>query len=156
MNSKLEYRIARLEKLIKEQRRFVMKKSSRKTLKERLSKRADELLGKALDDICHKESDKEIVSVLELKKALKNIEKGAKDLECDFNLSPFNSGRIFNVDEFCDKATKDWNLFDDENSYLEIFWVDGEPGDNYMLCLRDFDDEDVLDGLAEFIFIPYL
>ena len=55
----------------------------------------------------------------------------------------------FTVDEFMVKASK---LFRDDSIYLSIDFVDGDPGDQYMLCIHDYDDPEAMEECAQFLF----
>jgi len=123
-----------------------------KLLKEFVTKN-DARLGKELDDVCAKLTARELDSVQTLKEALRRIEDGADKLNCDFSLvvRGDNGYREISIDKLCDRA-KDW--LDDGHTYLAVEWVDGEPGDEHMLVFRDWDDEDMVEECAQFMFSP--
>lgn len=100
----------------------------------------DREIGERLDAICEKHQDLELERMSDVRKVLKEIEKDARKL--GFALEVNNHS----VDEFCDM----YDLEDDE--YLEIFWIDGEPGDEWALVSRSFDDEDKLELAGDFYF----
>ena len=114
----------------------------------------DRALAKQLDDICSSVSGREIESPDQLRTILSRIERGAESLGCRFKLSLMDgvSGSPhydeYTVDEFCVKARR-WLK---GSTYLSVDFVDGEPGDQFMLCIHDYEDEDVMDECAQFIF----
>ena len=114
----------------------------------------DRAIAKQLDDICSSVSGREIENPDQLRSILSRIERGADDLGCRFKLSLMDgvSGSPhydeYTVDEFCVKARR-WLK---GSTYLSVDFVDGEPGDQFMLCLHDYEDEDVMDECAQFIF----
>lgn len=109
---------------------------------------------KTLDYVCSRQSGLELDSELRLMKALKEISLVASKLGYDFKLSVMDgvSGsphyKDMSVDAFCKKA-KSWLR---DSTYLSVDYVDGDPGDQYMLCFHDYDDPDVMDECAQFIF----
>lgn len=112
----------------------------------------DRMLAKKLDDLCYKQADNIAEDVGDLKKILSAIESGAKDLGCDFHLLVMDGvngsphyGEL-TVDAFCDKA-KDWM----KESTISVDFVDGEPGDRYMLCFHGEKPDDI-DECAQFLF----
>ena len=123
-----------------------------KLLKEFVTKN-DVRLGKALDDVCAKVAERELDSAKAIEKALRVIEKGAKDLNCDFSLvvRGDNGYREISIEELCDRA-EDW--LDDGHTYISVEWVEGEPGDNYMLVFKDMEDDELMEECAKFMFSP--
>ena len=115
---------------------------------------SDLVLADKLDDLCRTEADKEFETVTSLKEALRKIERGADKLGCLFKLALMNGVTgsphydEYSVDEFCVKA-KRWLR---DSTYLSIDFVDGDPGDMFMLCFHDYDDPDVMEECAQFIF----
>ena len=109
---------------------------------------------KTLDYICSRQSGIELDSELRLMKALKEISLGASKLGYKLKLSIMDgmSGsphyKDMSVDAFCKKA-KSWLR---DSTYLSVDYVDGDPGDQYMLCFHDYEDPDVMDECAQFIF----
>lgn len=114
----------------------------------------DSALAKQLDDICSSVSGREIENTDQLRTILSKIERGAESLGCRFKLALMDgvSGsphyEEYSVDEFCVKARR-WLK---GSAYLSVDFVDGDPGDQFMLCIHDYEDEDVMDECAQFIF----
>ena len=123
-----------------------------KLLKEFVTKN-DVRLGKALDDVCAKVAERELDSAKAIEKALRVIEKGAKALNCDFSLvvGGDRGHREISIEELCDRA-EDW--LNDGHTYLSVEWVEGEPGDNYMLVFKDMEDDELMEECAKFMFSP--
>ena len=90
----------------------------------------DREIGKRLDALCQRHSEREFETVKDACRALKAIEHDARKLGFDFKVNNKT------VDMFCDSI----ELEGDE--YLEIMWIDGEPGDSYCLVVREYDDDD--------------
>lgn len=99
-----------------------------------------------LDEICWKESERELETERDVRRALYRIERAAGDMGVTFGLVA--DGRIYTVDELISRVAH--NL--DEGCYFEVMWVDGEDGEHYVLVLRDWDDPDVLEEIAYFLF----
>lgn len=116
---------------------------------------SDRSLAKRVDDLCRSVSGTEIETADVLFRQLRTIERGASDLGLAFSLQVMNgiSGSPhyaeFTVDEFMVKASK---LLRDDSIYLSIDFVDGAPGDQYMLCIHDYDDPDAMEECAQFLF----
>ena len=114
----------------------------------------DRALSKQLADLCSSVSGREIENTDQLRTILSKIEHGAEALGCRFKLTLLEgvSGSPhydeYSVDEFCVKARR-WLK---GSAYLSVDFVDGEPGDQFMLCLHDYEDEDVMDECAQFLF----
>ena len=114
----------------------------------------DRALSKQLDDICSSVSGREIENTDQLRTILSRIERGADGLGCRFKLTLLEgvSGSThydeYSVDEFCVKARRLLK----GSSYLSVDFVDGEPGDQFMLCIHDYEYDDVMDECAQFIF----
>lgn len=114
----------------------------------------DRALATQLDDICSSVSGREIENTDQLRTILSRIERGAESLGCRFKLSLMDGVNgsphydEYTVDEFCVKARR-WLK---GSTYLSVDFVDGEPGDQFMLCLHDYEDDDVMDECAKFIF----
>ena len=114
----------------------------------------DRALAKQLDDICSSVSGREIENTDQLRTILSRIERGADGLGCRFKLSLMDGVNgsphydEYTVDEFCVKARR-WLK---GSTYLSVDFVDGEPGDQFMLCLHDYEDDDVMGECAQFIF----
>lgn len=115
-------------------------KSLRNTRKFEGMSSDDREIGERLDAICEKHQDLELEKMSDVRKVLKEIEKDARKL--GFALEVNNHS----VDEFCDM----YDLEDDE--YLEIFWIDGEPGDEWALVSRSWDDDEKLELAGDFYF----
>jgi len=118
---------------------------------ERIS--SDDLeLAYALDDVCRKQAEFGMDRVSMLRKSLKAIERGANDLGCSMYLQITDNGARYakqTVEEFLLKAK---NFFLDDDTFLEVTFIDGEPGNQFMLTFNDFDGN--CEECAEFIFIP--
>lgn len=87
-----------------------------------------------------------------MRKSLVDIAKKAFDLGCETYLQPVDGGTRYakkTVDEFCKYAEK----YVDDDSFFEISFTDGEPGDMFMITINDFDGN--FDGFADFIFVPF-
>ena len=114
----------------------------------------DRALAKQLDDICSSVSGREIENTDQLRTILSRIERGAESLGCRFKLALMDgvSGsphyEEYSVEEFCVKARR-WLK---GSAYLSVDFVDGDPGDQFMLCIHDYEDEDVMDECAQFLF----
>ncbi len=133
--------------MIKQVRKINRKNESRRTTKPVLATRKlehmssdDKEMGKRLDDICEKQRERELERMSDVRRALKEIEKDARKLGFDFKVNNHS------VDEFCDM----YDLEDGE--FLEVYWVEGEPGDNWALVSRSWDDEERLDLAGDFYF----
>lgn len=110
-------------------------------------------LAYALDDVCRKQAEFGMDSVSMLRKSLKAIERGANELGCAMYLQITDNGARYakqTVEEFLVKAE---NFFLDDDTFLEVTFIDGEPGNQFMLTFNDFDGN--CEECAEFIFIPY-
>lgn len=132
--------------MIKNVRKNNRKNESRKSVKpirsrklERMSSN-DREVGKRLDDICKRQSERELERMSDVRRALKEIEKDAEKIGFKFSVSDHS------VDEFC----KMFELEDDE--FLEVAWIDGEPGDSYCLVSRSWDDDDRMELAGDFYF----
>ena len=114
----------------------------------------DRALAKQLDDVCSSVSGRDIENTDQLRTILSKIERSAESLGCRFKLTLLEgvSGSPhydeYSVDEFCVKSRRLLK----GSSYLSVDFVDGEPGDQFMLCLHDYEDDDVMDECAQFIF----
>jgi hypothetical protein len=115
----------------------------------------DRALAKQLDDICSSVSGREIENTVQLRTILSKIERGAESLGCRFKLAlmdGFNGSPHYDeytVDEFCIKAKR--YLPADDDTFVEVMFVDGEPGDQYMLVWTDDDHEEITE-FAQFLF----
>jgi len=110
-------------------------------------------LAYALDDVCRKQAEFGMDSVSMLRKSLKAIERGANELGCAMYLQITDNGARYakqTVEQFLVKAE---NFFLDDDTFLEVTFIDGEPGNQFMLTFNDFNGN--CEECAEFIFIPY-
>jgi len=124
----------------------------KRSIKERLVDSNDKELAYTLDDICRKHAEVGFESVDEMRKSLVDIEKKAFNLGCETYLQPVDGGTRYTkktVGEFCKYAEK--YVYDD--SFFEITFTDGEPGDMFMITINDFDGN--FEGFADFIFVPF-
>lgn len=109
-------------------------------------------LAYALDDVCREQAEFGMDSVSMLRKSLKAIERGANELGCEMYLQITDNGARYakqTVEQFLVKAE---NFFLDEDTFLEVTCIYGEPGNQYMLTFNDLDGNCA--ECAEFIFIP--
>lgn len=98
-----------------------------------------------LDEICRKESERELETERDVRRALYRIERAAGDMGVTFGLVA--NGRIYTVDELVSRVAH--NL---DSGYFEIMWIDGDDGDHYILVLRDWDEPDEVAEIAYFLF----
>lgn len=113
---------------------------------------------KEFDKICRKYSDVEAETKGDLGRILVGIEDDARKLGLAVSLEVMdgvNGSPHYNrvsVDEFMRKVVSP-SWFDGQN--VSVDFVDGEPGDQYMLCFHGEDPDDISECASFFVTDAY-
>lgn len=112
----------------------------------------DEDLGIALDKACKKHAEVGFASINELRQALNEIKRSANKLGCALLIQITDNGARYekqDVDSFCKKAAR----YIDDDTFIELSFIDDVPGNNYALTLNDYDGN--MEEFADLVFIPF-
>lgn len=130
-----------------ESRKFAARKTS-------VFRRRNESSARDIDDVFYKHSHVEAETERDLASLLHSIERDFNRMGLSFSLQVLNgmAGHYatYSVDDFLNRVmSPSW--FDGAN--ISVDFVDGEPGDSYMLCFHGEDPDD-MEECAQFLVQP--